>query len=123
MPELLEEPGSAGAVVIEGAYAVLVKHEARRSTAPDYRLLLADQKGFYQRKQAAAAEAEFVEMELLAAGRPLMAPAWMFGGNSVPLPERFRPGFKGEGRAADSFEVRPDDSVRPALEMAQWAAV
>lgn len=113
MPELLEEPGSAGAVVIEGAYAVLVGREAQRRTEIDPRLLLSDQKGFYQRKQAALAEAEFVEMELLAAGRPITAPAWMFGGNSLPLPAQLRPMFHGEGRVADEFEVRPDDRVRP----------
>lgn len=113
MPELVQEPGGAGAVVIEGAYAVLVRREAQRRTEVDPRLLLTDEKSFYQRKQAAAAEAEFAEMELFAAGRPIAAPAWMFGGNSLPLPAQLRPMFAGEHRAADSFEVRPDDSVRP----------
>ncbi|WP_104151033.1 transposase [Mycobacterium intracellulare] len=112
MPELLEEPGSAGAVVVDGAYAVLVRREAQRRAAPDYRLLLSDQKGFYQRKQAAVAESEFAEMELLAAGSPLTAPAWMFG-NSLPLPAQLRPAFRGPGRVADEFEVGPDDWVRP----------
>ncbi|WP_104150838.1 transposase [Mycobacterium intracellulare] len=113
MPELVEEPGSAGAVVVEGAYAVLVRREAHRRAAPDYRSLLSDKNGFYQRKQAAVAEAEFAEMELLAAGSPIAAPAWMFGGNSLPLPAQLRPMFSREHRAADSFEVHPDDSVRP----------
>ncbi|AFJ35066.1 hypothetical protein OEM_20160 [Mycobacterium intracellulare subsp. yongonense 05-1390] len=113
MPELLEAPGSAGAVVIEGAYAVLVRREAQHQTEVDPRLLLSDQKGFYQQKQAAVAGSEFAEMELFAAGRPLTAPAWMFGGNSLPLPAQLRPTFSGEGRVSDEFEVRPDDSVRP----------
>lgn len=113
MPELVQAPGSAGAVVVEGAYAVLVRREAQRRAAPDYRSLLSGEKRLYQRKQAAVAEAEFGEMELFAAGRPIAAAAWMFGGNSLPLPARLRPMFSGEHRAADSFEVRPDDSVRP----------
>ncbi|MGV0161035.1 transposase [Mycobacterium colombiense] len=113
MPELLEEPGSAGAVVVEGAYAVLVGREAQRRTEVDPRFLLSDPKGFYQQRQAAVAASEFVEMELLAAGRPLAAPAWVFGGNSLPLPAQLRPAFSGPGRVADDFEVRPDDSVRP----------
>lgn len=113
MPELVQEPGSAGAVVVEGAYAVLIRQEAQRRAEVDPRLLLADEKGFYQRKRAAVAEAEFVEMELLAGGRSIAAPAWAFGGNSLPLPAQLRPMFIGEHRAADSFEVRPDDSVRP----------
>ncbi|ORA07762.1 transposase [Mycobacterium arosiense] len=114
MPELLEEPGSAGAVVVKGAYAALVRREAQRRTEVDPRLLLSDQTGFYQRKHAAQAEAEFVEMELLAAGKPVTAPAWMFGGNSLTLPAQLRPMFRGEGCVADVFEVRPDDRVRPA---------
>ncbi|WP_324738672.1 transposase [Mycobacterium sp. 5-140-3-2] len=115
MPELLEEPGSAGAVVVvvEGAYAVLARREAQHRTEVDPRLLLADPNGFYQQKQAAVAASEFVEMELLAAARPLAAPAWVFGGNSLPLPAPLRPMFRGGGRVADEFEVRPDDSVRP----------
>ncbi|ASL08458.1 hypothetical protein MYCODSM44623_01708 [Mycobacterium intracellulare subsp. chimaera] len=117
MPELLEEPGRAGAVVVEGAYAVLVRREAQHRTEVDPRLLLVDPKGFYLQKQAALAESEFVEMELLAAGRPLTAPAWVFGGNSMPLPTQLRPIFYGAGRVADEFEVRPDDSVRPVGEV------
>lgn len=113
MPELLEELGNAGAVVVEGAYAALVRREAQHRTEVDPRLLLSDEKGFYQRKKAVVAESEFVEMELLAAARPLTAPAWVFGGNSLPLPAQLLPAFSGPGRVAAEFEVRPDDSVRP----------
>lgn len=51
MPELLEAPGSAGAVVIEGAYAVLVRREAQHQTEVDPRLLLSDQKASTSRNR------------------------------------------------------------------------
>lgn len=97
---------------LPGAYEFLLRKACEWRVGPDYRRRLHWPNRRWEKYQRDC-ERRVDELIEQFRGEPLVAPRWLLGGKSLPLPDG-SPQWLQRDSGVDFVEVRPDDTLRPA---------